>query len=224
MMGSSSSSEETPDLSSEFDGTVIGVLGTGDMASAHAARWSAYNIPVCIGSRDKARGAALASRINRPCVSGGTQEEMLEKSTIVLMCLHPGPISADFVEKNKAALEGKGVVDMTASYTRFYSQKDRPPEPFQDHLTWMQSIQGGNATWCKAFSHVMASSIRNNKRQPMEITGDGYAKQVVTGLLNAAGWEVLDCGDSSMTKTIEGRGPARKPHPRYVEFNGPNAP
>ena len=70
----------------------------------------------------------------------------------------------------------------------------------------------------------MDSSIRNNKKQPMEITGDGHAKDVVRRLLETTGWEVLDCGGTDDTKLIEGRGPARKHHPRYTEFNGSNAP
>jgi len=169
-MGNSGSSSEGQDLSKDFEGVVIGVLGTGDMASAHASRWGSYNIPVFIGSRDGNRGAALAKRVGRPNVQGGTQAEMLEACSIVFLCIHPGAISSDFIGANKDKLEGKGVVDMSASYTRYYSEKDRPPAPFQDHMTWLMSLQGGDASWCKAFSHVMASSVRNNKCQPMEIT------------------------------------------------------
>ena len=48
---------------------------------------------------------------------------MLEASNFVLLCIMPGPDSVAFVEAIKPLVAGRGVcfVDMSASYTRFYT-------------------------------------------------------------------------------------------------------
>ena len=52
---------------------VVGVLGTGMMGTAHAVRHSAIGLPVFIGSRDGAKGKALACQIGGGKCEGGTQ-------------------------------------------------------------------------------------------------------------------------------------------------------
>ena len=57
---------------------------------------------------------------------------MLEASNFVLLCIMPGPDSVAFVEAIKPLVAGRGVcfVDMSASYTRFYTAaqaRERPP-------------------------------------------------------------------------------------------------
>ena len=84
-----------------------------------------------VGSRDPARGRALAARVGHGCRGGG-HAEMLEASNFVLLCIMPGPDSVAFVEAIKPLVAGRGVcfVDMSASYTRFYTAaqaRERPP-------------------------------------------------------------------------------------------------
>ena len=63
---------------------------------------------------------------------------MLANSTLLLLCIPPGPASAEFITTNKAALSGKGLVDMTASWTRFYGPESRPPSPYESHVSWLK--------------------------------------------------------------------------------------
>lgn len=224
--------ETQTSMPEQFAGVVIGIVGTGMMATAHAARWSTYSIPIVIGSRDPSRAKQLARRIGRGNVSGVSHEEMLSKANFIFLCTPAGAPAKQFVEKYAKQLSGKGICEMSASYSRWSNPSQRAPAPYQSQLTWLSdvAVQAGadadSTTWVKAFCHVNASSISNNKQQPMEITGDGYAKKVVIMLLNQAGkgWEVLDIGPAKDSKYIEGRGPARRQHPRYVEFNGNDAP
>ena len=219
-------------LPEQFKDIVIGIVGTGMMATAHAARWSTYSIPIIIGSREPSRAQQLAKRIGRENVIGTSHEEMLSKANFIFLCTPCGPPAKQFVQKYAKQLSGKGICEMSASYSRWSNESQRAPAPYQSQLTWLSdlAVKGGadpnTTTWVKAFCHVNASSISNNKQQPIEITGDGFAKQVVTMLCNQAGqgWEVLDIGAAKDSKYIEGRGPARKQHPRYVEFNGNDAP
>ena len=48
------------DMSGEFKDLVVGVVGTGMMASAHAYRHSQIGLPVFVGSRDAAKGKKFA--------------------------------------------------------------------------------------------------------------------------------------------------------------------
>ena len=61
--------------------------------------------------------------------------------------------------------------------------------------------------------------------QPVEVAGDPAAKAVAFKMLEAAGWEPLDCGGTEDIPKIETGFHARRVrHPRHLEFNGPNHP
>ena len=92
---------------------------------------------VFIGSRDEAKGKRVAASIG--CEGGGHQE-CLEKSNFILLCIMPGPDSISFVDYAKPIVVGKGKMfcDMSASYTRFYSDAQRAPEPYKSHLNYLK--------------------------------------------------------------------------------------
>ena len=137
-MGSSLSSPNISPVEG-FDDLAIGVVGTGSMATAHAKAWTKLGMKVFIGSRDEARGRRLAASIGNGC-KGGSHTDMLEQSNFILLCIMPGPDSVAFVEKIKPAVMGKGYmfVDMSASYTRFYSESSRAPAPYKSHLNYLK--------------------------------------------------------------------------------------
>lgn len=57
--------------------------------------------------------------------------------------------------------------------------------------------------WIKAWANLMASSIHNNRVQPVEVAGDEGAKKIAFRMLEEAGWEPLDCGGLSDISKIE---------------------
>lgn len=63
---------------SDFNDVIIGIVGTGSMASAHAYRWSQYGIKVVIGSRDASRAQHLANQIGGGC-TGTTHLGMIQQ-------------------------------------------------------------------------------------------------------------------------------------------------
>ena len=75
----------------------------------------------------------------------------------------------------------------------------------------------------------MHSSISGFRRQSMEVAGDEAAKKMAFRMLEAAGFEPLDCGSADDAKGIE---PCSAPydrkerwrHPRHLAHNGPNHP
>lgn len=78
--------EPTVDMSAEFGNVVVGVVGTGMMAGAHAYRHSQIGLPVFVGSRDPAKGKKLAQSIGGKC-EGGSQAEMVEKASFIILAI-----------------------------------------------------------------------------------------------------------------------------------------
>lgn len=228
-MGNSAASVEP---AAGFDDLAVGIVGTGMMATAHATAWSSLGMKVYIGSRDAERGQALARKIGNGC-KGGTHAEMLEESNFILLCVHPGQDSWSFITdtlKPLASGKGKMICDMSASYTRFCTDAQRAPEPHKSSLTYHKELLGDStASWVKSWANVMAQSISNFNRQPMEVAGDDAAKKMAFRMLTAAGFEPLDCGNAEDAKGIEPcsapfNRPERVRHPRHLAHNGPNHP
>ena len=96
----------------------IGVVGTGMMGKAHATLWTRLGIKVVIGSRDAARGRAVAEEIG---CAGGDHLQMLRASQLVIVCAHPGPTTIGFYEKYRDEIVGKEkmFVDISVAYGRF---------------------------------------------------------------------------------------------------------
>jgi predicted dinucleotide-binding enzyme len=209
----------------------IGIVGTGSMASAHAYRWSQYGIPVFIGSRDPAKGKQLAETIGCGCRGGG-HLDMIRASNFIMLCIYPGKPSSDFIDTYRDELSGKSkmFVDMSVAFSRLGYPRGgprvQPPAPYQDHVNWLKDrLDDPTASWVKSWANLMAGSIRNNRRQPVEVAGDPAAKAVAFRLLNTAGFEPLDCGGTQDIPKIEpGFHERRWKHPRHLEFNGPNHP
>ena len=114
-----------------FEDLSVGIVGTGMMARAHATAWTKLGMKVFIGSREPSKATALAQ--------GGSHAEMLEASHFILLCINPGPPSWSFITdtlKPLASCKSKMFCDMSASYTRFCSEAQRPPEPHKSSLTY----------------------------------------------------------------------------------------
>ena len=81
-----------------------------------------------------------------------------------------------------------------------------------------------SASWVKSWANVMAGSIANFNKQPMEVAGDDAAKKMAFRMLTAAGFEPLDCGSAEDAKGIEPcsapfNRPERVRHPRHLAHN-----
>ncbi|CAD7927874.1 unnamed protein product [Amoebophrya sp. A120] len=84
------------------------------------------------------------------------------------------------------------------------------------NLTTQPSRVNAAATthWASGFKSVAWTSLRDGKRQGIEIVGDATGKAVLAEIVSAIGFTPLDCGDiDSGSPLIEPGGPQRKPHP-----------
>jgi len=227
--------EPTVDMSAEFGNVVVGVVGTGMMAGAHAYRHSQIGLPVFVGSRDPAKGKKLAQSIGGKC-EGGSQAEMVEKASFIILAI-PSTSLIEFLDTHRAALVGKGKMfcDLSVTFSRYGSPAVQPPTeadgpnwrgPYYDYVSYMKDrLDDPSATWVKAWHNLSYRSIANNKVQPVECAGDQEAKAMAMKILTAEGWEPLDCGGIADVPKIEtGFHERRWRHPRHLEFNGPNHP
>lgn len=94
------------------------------------------------------------------------------------------------------------------------------PPPYKSALQWHRaSLADPTVSMATAFKSIMASSIASNRKQPTEICGDERAKIVLSALIQAHGWEPVDCGGIDDAPKLEPRGPLRQKHPRITEYD-----
>eukprot|EP00746_Dinoflagellata_sp_MGD_P133103 gnl/MRDRNA2_/MRDRNA2_66789_c0_seq2.p1 gnl/MRDRNA2_/MRDRNA2_66789_c0~~gnl/MRDRNA2_/MRDRNA2_66789_c0_seq2.p1 ORF type:complete len:241 (+),score=42.05 gnl/MRDRNA2_/MRDRNA2_66789_c0_seq2:79-801(+) len=229
------SPEDIVDKAGDFGELIIGVAGTGMMASAHAYRHAQIGLPVVIGSRDPAKGKRLAQSIGGKC-EGSSQREMVEKANFIILAIPPIALR-DFMDTHREVIVGKGkmFVDLSVTFSRYGGTKVQPPTqsdgpnwcgPYFDMVNYLRDrLNDSSSSWVKAWHNLYYKSIKNNKVQPVECAGDPAAKDMAFKILLAEGWEPLDCGGIQDIPKIEtGFHERRWRHPRHIEFNGPNHP
>ena len=201
----------------------VAIIGTGDMASAHALRWATVGASVAVGSRDAARGRHIAA-LSGLGVTGGGVADALEGADVVLLCVPPGAPAFDVVVAHGARLGGKVVVDMGAGFVEALHPRSRPPPPHETQLTWLRdAADDGSVAWAKAFSTVSAAALRDDAKQPVELAGDARAVDALARLLDAAGWTALRCGDVADARLLESGGPHRREHAAIAAANAARA-
>jgi predicted dinucleotide-binding enzyme len=219
-------------MTDSFEDISIGIVGTGSMATAHAYRWSLEGIKVFVGSRNAAKGRQLAQRVGNGC-QGGEHLDMIRASNFIILAIYPGATTADFIDKYREELVGTGkmLVDLSVPFSRLGYPRAGPEvrqfiHPHLDHVNFIKAkLNDPTASVVKAWANLMASSIANNRRQPVGVAGDPAAKAVAIRLLHRAGFEFLDCGGPEDVAKIEpGFHERRWKHPRHLQFNGPNHP
>lgn len=107
---------------------VVGVAGTGMMGGAHAFRHAQIGLPVVIGSRDPNKAQALASKINKPNVTGTSVADMLEKANFIILAV-PARTLTDFFDTHRDLIVGKSkmFVDLSVTFSRMGSPAIQPP-------------------------------------------------------------------------------------------------
>jgi len=208
---------------------VIGIVGTGDMASSNAELWASLGLSVIIGSRDLDRGESLARRVGNGCV-GTSVAHMCTGANVIILCIHPLAPLDEFIDAHRSRLYGKGkiFIDLCAAYTRYYSDDQRPnggSAPYSTTPYAKARLGDASASWCKCLANLDASSLRYRRLQPVEVAGDDLAKSVMIRLLTMVGFEPLDCGGIDDCAKIEpGYHSRRWKHPKHLAYHGQNHP
>jgi len=182
----------------------IGVLGTGNMATALGGTWARAGHSVLFGSRDPERGRELAAKVG--CGStGGSYEDAAAFGEVVLLAVpyHVAPA----VLTAAGDLAGKTLVDITSAW-------DTSVRPIQMAVGLTTSAAeelarlAPDAKVVKAFCHVFAEvilepSFAGVKADAYYCGDDEEAKGRVAALARDAGLEPLDAGPLSSARQLE---------------------
>ena len=226
-----------------MDDTALGIVGTGKMATGLGTCFACAGISLCIGSRDPAKAhqfadtlTLLATQRGADCSSlaivGGSIESLLRQCRVLVLAI-PTHITnergevidgvIDFLDHHGDLIRSqrKILVDITYYGSGIFATPT-PPEPFLSALEYHASAfddsvflgKSGSTQWVGGFKSVMWTSMRDGKKQGIEIAGDKQAKAVLRALISQAGFKPLDCGSVKDAGKIEPGSPQRKPHPQ----------
>lgn len=225
------------------DDEPIGIIGTGMMATGLGTCFACAGLALHIGSRTPATARKFADELrtlagqrgaNSSALSilGGGVEEVLQQCRVIILAI-PARISSDqgevsdgiidFIGRHGNLIRGQNKILVDISY---YGSKHFgtpiPPAPFQSALEYHASQfddsaflgKGGSTQWVGGFKSVMWTSMRDGKKQGIEIAGDEHAKDVLSTMISTSGFEALDCGSIKEAGKMEPGSAQRKPHPR----------
>lgn len=184
----------------------IGIVGTGEMASALGRLWAQRGHKVRFGSRDPKRAETLAKSVGVNA-TGGSVAEVGDFSNTILLATPGSPHLVEALIRSLGRLSGKILIDCT--------------NPLSDDflsLTVGHTTSGAEeiakfavgSKVVKAFntvaSTVLASGNPSYKGQIVTVFycgDDTPAKSVVKGLIEEIGYEAIDAGPLRNARYLE---------------------
>ncbi len=187
----------------------IGVIGAGFIGRALAtlAVKSGHEVMISNSRHPRTLGStavAIGCRI-------GTAQDAAEFGDVVFVAI---PLLA-YKEIPEVPLAGKIVVDAN----NYYPQRDGAIEELESHATTTSELLAehlAGAKVVKAFNAILQGDLEKDgrpagapDRRALPIAGDdAQAKQVVTGLIDAFGFDAVDAGPLSESWRFERAKPA----------------
>lgn len=170
----------------------IAILGTGNVGSALARRFSETDHEVVVGSRSP-DDAGLDVTVVRP--------DTAAREADVIVLAVPGEAVEDLV-RSLGDLSGKILVDCTNAVT-----SDFTPRPGLSNAERIQKAAPRSRV-VKAFNTTgsanMAAPAYPDGPLLMPLCGDDVeAKQAVASLAEAIGFQVMDCGPLKLARNLE---------------------
>ena len=222
--------------------TSTGIIGTGKMATGLGTCFACGGLPLCIGSREPGKAQQFADGLKKLAaergvdssslsIVGGSVESVLQQCRVIVLAI-PARITnekgevidgvIDFLAHHGDLICGQNkiLVDITY-YGRGNFGIPTPPEPFLSAIEYHASQfddsafleKCGSTQWVCGFKSVGWTSMRDGKKQGIEIAGDEEAKEVLGVMISKTGFKPLDCGSVTDAGKAEPGSPQRKPHP-----------
>ena len=180
----------------------VSIIGTGHMGAGLAATLAAAGHEVCIGARDPAKAAALATSVGHGAVGGGIAAAAQLGSVIVLAL--PYGAMADAIAA-AGDLAGKVVVDICNPVTADFrglalGHTTSAAEEIQKLAPQARVVKAFNTL----FAPLLAVDARKGKTLQVFIAGDDApAKASVAELARSAGFEPVEAGPLVNSRFIE---------------------
>ncbi len=184
----------------------IGIVGTGEMASALGGLWAGVGHKVMFGSRDPRKGEALAKSIGSNA-TGGSIAAAGAANNVILLATPGSPPQVRPLIEALGPLSGKILIDCTNPLSDdFFS------------LTVGHTTSGAEeiaklaigAKVVKAFNTIASTVLASgNPKYGTEIPtvfycgDDDSAKTLVKGLIEETGYEAIDAGPLLNARYLE---------------------
>jgi predicted dinucleotide-binding enzyme len=186
----------------------IGILGSGDVARSLAAGFIRHGHEPMLGTRDTAKLESW--RTQNPQAKTGSFADAAKFGELVVLAVKGAVASEALRAAGAPNLAGKAVIDATNPIA------DAPPTNgvlkfftnLDDSLMERLQREFPAAQFVKAFNSVGSAHMVNPSfpggKPTMFICGnDAAAKRIVTGILDAFGWETADMGTAEAARAIE---------------------
>jgi predicted dinucleotide-binding enzyme len=177
----------------------VAVVGGGKMGSGIAKLLTPTH-EVRIGSRDRERGAALASQLG--AASGGTYADAVGGAEVVFLAI-PW-LSVEETLRMLGDLAGKVIVDITNPYVdgkvKLHDGSSNAEE-IQKLAPTARVVKG----WNTVFSQVLADGpdFGGEAASVFLASDDAQAKETVAALARDMGFDPIDCGPLTSARSLE---------------------
>jgi NADPH-dependent F420 reductase len=194
-------------LATEPKPLIAVVGGTGHLGSALARRWCSAGYRIVIGSRDLARAAEAAARLQQSAggeVRGATNREAAEAGDIVVVCV-PFASQEATLGEIREAVRDKLVVDTTVPLMPPRVMRVQLPQEGSAALR-AQALLGTEVTVVSAFHNVAAHRLDSDEAVDCDVLVFGDkpdARARVVALAHAAGLRGLHAGSLANSAAAE---------------------
>lgn len=181
----------------------IGIIGTGNIATAYAQKWSAAGHNILLGSRDAGRAKSIADMMG-PSVQGGTIVQAADFAQAILLAVTW--VGVEDALDEMGDLEGQVLIDCTNpldpdSYDIISGMNTSAAEFIAQHSP--------NAQVVKAFNTIFAETVMNGAdfngqtATNFYCTDDKAASDIVIELSEDAGLKPINCGELKNARYLE---------------------
>lgn len=180
----------------------IAIIGVGNMGAGLARAFASANIDMVIGARNPAKAAALAAEIGPRAESGGVAAAF-KLADVAILALPYG--AAGDALKAAGDVSGKVIVDISNPVTADFrslvvGHTSSAAEELQALAPKAMIVKAFNTI----FAGLLSAEARKGKTLQTFVAGDDPgAKEAVSKLAKAIGFESVDAGPLSNSRFLE---------------------
>lgn len=182
----------------------VAIIGTGNMGGGLARLLAGKGVPVVLGGRDPAKAARLAEEIGHGAQGGGIEAAAKQADVVILAVWYP-----QLAETIRAAgdLTGKVLVDISNPVTEDYKglrigHTTSVAEEIQALAPQARVVKAFNTI----FAELLPAAVRADRAAPVQVYvagDDAAAKQAVSDLVAAGGFEPVESGPLTNARFLE---------------------
>ncbi len=188
----------------------VGIIGSASVGQTLARAFANEGYEVMLGTRNTSKPEAVEFNKNNPNIQVGTFNNVASFGEIIVLAVGGDVAEEALKEAGLDNLKNKIVIDVTNPIKKEAPEKGVIKFFTNINYSLMETLQqeAPEAKLVKAFNSVGSALMYKpdfgETKPTMFIAGnDETAKQTVTEILNAFGWETEDMGTAEAARAIE---------------------